>query len=54
MSRLALALGLVTRDVAEPVIQREMSLLFHADRTLSPAAEAFSDRLRRHCREPQA
>lgn len=54
MSRLALALGLVTRDVAEPVIQREMSLLFHADRTLSPAAEAFSDRLRRHCREPHA
>lgn len=54
MSRLALALGLVTRDVAQPVIQREMSLLFHADRTLSPAAEAFSDRLRSHCREPQA
>jgi DNA-binding transcriptional LysR family regulator len=50
MSRLALALGLVTRDVAEPVIQREMSLLFHADRTLSPAAEAFSDRLRKSCR----
>ena len=54
MSRLAQALGLVTRDVADPVIRREMSLLFHADRTLSPAAEAFSDRLRHHCREPQA
>jgi LysR family carnitine catabolism transcriptional activator len=54
MSRLALALGLVTRDVSQPVIQREMSLLFHADRTLSPAAEAFSDRLRASCRESVA
>ena len=43
MSRLALALGLVTRDVTSPVISREMSLLFHADRTLSPAGQAFSD-----------
>lgn len=54
MSRLALALGLVTRDVSQPVIRREMSLLFHADRTLSPAAEAFSDRLRASCRESVA
>ncbi len=54
MSRLATALGLVTRDVTEPVIRREMSLLFHADRTLSPAAQAFSDLLRESCREVSA
>jgi LysR family carnitine catabolism transcriptional activator len=54
MSRLALALGLVTRDVTQPVISREMSLLFHADRTLSPAAQAFSEALRLHSQDPAA
>lgn len=41
MNRLALALGLEIRPVDEPVIVREISLLFHADRSLSPAAQNF-------------
>jgi LysR family carnitine catabolism transcriptional activator len=47
MSRLAHALGLVTKKVSAPVIQREISLLFHADRSLSPAAQNFRDLLLR-------
>jgi DNA-binding transcriptional LysR family regulator len=54
MSRLAVALGLQTRDVVDPVIRREMSLLFHADRTLSPAAQVFSDLLRHSCQQADA
>ena len=45
MSRLANMLGLVTRKVTEPVIHREISLLFHVDRSLSPAAQNFRDLL---------
>ena len=45
MSRLAQALGLVTRAVDEPRVEREISLLFHADRSLSPAAQNFRDLL---------
>jgi len=41
MNRVALALGLEIRPVDEPVIEREISLLFHADRSLSPAAQNF-------------
>lgn len=41
MNRLALALGLEIRPVDEPEIGREISLLFHADRSLSPAAQNF-------------
>ncbi|MCW5634578.1 MAG: LysR family transcriptional regulator [Rubrivivax sp.] len=41
MNRLAQALGLEIRPVEEPVIEREISLLFHADRSLSPAAQNF-------------
>ena len=44
-SRLALALGLVVKPVVNPVIKRDISLLFHADRSLSPAAQNFSDLL---------
>ena len=44
-SRLALALGLVVKQVVNPVIKRDISLLFHADRSLSPAAQNFSDLL---------
>lgn len=47
MSRLARSLGLVTREVGSPVIKREISLLFHADRSLSPAAQNFRDLLLR-------
>ncbi len=45
MSRLARALGLVTRPVVKPRVEREISLLFHADRSLSPAAQNFRDLL---------
>lgn len=47
MSRLAHALGLVTRQVVDPLIRREMSLLFHAEHSLSPAALNFRDLLLR-------
>ena len=41
MNRLAEMLGLEIRPVEEPLIEREISLLFHADRSLSPAAQNF-------------
>lgn len=44
-SRLALSLGLVVKPVTNPVIKRDVSLLFHAERSLSPAAKNFSDLL---------
>ncbi|VTU15256.1 HTH-type transcriptional regulator GltC [Variovorax sp. SRS16] len=44
-TRLALALGLVVKPVVNPVITRKIALLFHADRSLSPAAQNFSDLL---------
>lgn len=47
MSRLAHMLGLVTRQVTDPLIRREISLLFHAERSLSPAALNFRDLLLR-------
>ena len=45
MSRLARSLGLATKTVGSPQIGREMLLLFHADRSLSPAAMNFRDLL---------
>ena len=45
MSRLAVSLGLAIKKVTGPVIKREISLLFHADRSLSPAAQNFRDLL---------
>lgn len=51
MTRLAHMLGLVTRRVTEPVVRREISLLFHADRSLSPAAQNFRDLLLREARD---
>jgi DNA-binding transcriptional LysR family regulator len=45
MSRLARSLGLTIKNVTGPVIQREMSLLFHTDRSLSPAAQNMRDLL---------
>lgn len=44
-TKLATALGLVIRKVTHPVIKREVSLLFHADRSLSPTAQRFRDLL---------
>jgi DNA-binding transcriptional LysR family regulator len=48
VSRLASALGLVTRTISSPVIRREVSLLYHADRSLSPTAQRFRDLLVRN------
>lgn len=45
MSRLARSLGLTIKNVTAPVIRREMSLLFHTDRSLSPAAQNLRDLL---------
>jgi LysR family carnitine catabolism transcriptional activator len=44
-SKLALALGLAIRKLKNPTITRDMSLLFHADRSLSPAAQKFRELL---------
>lgn len=41
MNRLARSLGLEIRPVDDPVIRREISLLSHAGRSLSPAAQNF-------------
>lgn len=40
---LALPLGLVMREITDPVVQREVSLFRPADRTLSPAAIGFGE-----------
>jgi LysR family carnitine catabolism transcriptional activator len=45
VSRLAQALGLVIRTITGPVMRREVSLLYHADRSLSPTAQRFRDLL---------
>ena len=44
-TRLALGLGLLVKPVVNPVVKRDIALLFHADRSLSPAAQNFSDLL---------
>ena len=41
VSKLAASFGLTVKKVVRPVISREVSLLFHADRSLSPAAQQF-------------
>lgn len=45
MSRVVKALGLVQKEITRPVIKREVALVFHPDRSLSPAAQAFRDLL---------
>lgn len=45
MSRVITGLGLVMRQITEPLVQREVALLFHPDRSLSPAAQRFQDLL---------
>lgn len=44
-SRLAAAMGLTAKKITAPVIKREISLLLHAERSLSPAAQNFRDLL---------
>ena len=45
VSKLAAAFGLTVKKVTRPVVTREVSLLFHADRSLSPAAQKFRELL---------
>jgi LysR family carnitine catabolism transcriptional activator len=45
VSKLAASFGLTVKKVGRPVITREISLLFHADRSLSPAAQKFRELL---------
>lgn len=45
MNRVVKALGLVTKAIRQPVVRREVSLVFHPDRSLSPAAQSFRDLL---------
>ena len=42
---MALPLGLVMREITNPIVQREMSLFRSADRTLSPAASGFGEHI---------
>ncbi|WP_245001891.1 LysR family transcriptional regulator [Cupriavidus pinatubonensis] len=48
VTRLTEALGLATVMPTDPVIHREISLLVHADRSLSPPAQRFRDLLMRN------
>ena len=45
VTKLAESLGLTVKKISKPVVKREISLLFHADRSLSPAALNFRDML---------
>ncbi len=45
VSKLAASFGLTVKKVTRPVITRQVSLLFHADRSLSPAAQKFRELL---------
>ena len=48
MRRVVDALGLTMRPIVRPVVKREVVLVFHADRSLSPAAQKFRDLLVEH------
>lgn len=45
MRRVVHALGLTFRPIVRPVVKREVVLVFHTDRSLSPAAQKFRDLL---------
>lgn len=45
MRPLVHALGLTMRPIVGPAVKREVVLVFHADRSLSPAAQMFRDLL---------
>ncbi|MNX96097.1 HTH-type transcriptional activator CmpR [compost metagenome] len=51
VTRLTSALGLVTVAPRDPAIHRDISLLVHADRSLSPPAQSFRDLLMKHRKE---
>ena len=42
-SKLALGLGLTIKRLCDPTVSRDISLLFHAERSLSPAAQRFRE-----------
>lgn len=45
MARVVKALGLTLKEITRPVVKREVSLVLHPDRSLSPAAQSFRDLL---------
>lgn len=45
MARVIKALGLTLKEITRPVVKREVSLVLHPDRSLSPAAQRFRDLL---------
>lgn len=45
VARVVKALDLTYREITQPVIEREVSLVFHPDRSLSPAAHSFCELL---------
>lgn len=45
MARVIKALGLTLKEITHPVVKREVSLVLHPDRSLSPAAQRFRDLL---------
>lgn len=50
VSRLASAMGLITRTPISPLIAREISVISHRSRSLSPAASQFRDYLLKRSR----
>ncbi len=48
VTKLAHAFGASVKKMIEPVVEREVSLLFQAERSLSPAAQTFRDMLLQH------
>lgn len=45
MARVIKALGLTLKEITRPVVKREVALVLHPDRSLSPAAQRFRDLL---------
>jgi DNA-binding transcriptional LysR family regulator len=45
ITHMAISLGLTIKEITQPIITREVSLIFHPDHSLSPAAQNFRDLL---------
>ena len=45
MARVVKALGLTLKEITRPIVKREVALVLHPDRSLSPAAQTFRDLL---------
>jgi LysR family transcriptional regulator, carnitine catabolism transcriptional activator len=45
INHMAISLGLTIKEITQPIIKREVSLIFHPDHSLSPAAQNFRDLL---------